>query len=522
MMNRRNGWPAVWVAVGWMFAGMGSVTASPEVGSGRALLQQLVDVLATGDETAYERFVQKHYAPTTLAEYDAEDHASSLARVYADTGGLTVERVVGETPEWVQAEARDRITGTRYCLTLKRTNAGDRDFITDFNARGLYPAGPALDAPTSDELVRMIGTLAQKYTERELFSGVILIAREDDVLFKKAYGPASIAYRTPMTLDTRLNIASIGKTLTGVAIAQLVDAGKLSYDDTIGKVLPDYPDQKVRDTVIVRQLLSHTSGLGPKDYYEGPLWAALRPRLRSVPDYMRLVVGTPIGSEPGKYLYSNSGYVLLGAIIERLSAQSYYDYVRDHIFKPAGMTRSFYHELDQENPDVAVPLTNLFNKGDESYVYRLGPPRNATYELGAKGGPQGGAYVTADDLFAFAKALRAGKLVSAARFKEMTTATSPSGAGAGGMVGDAREGLGIEVIRQNGHTFLGHTGGDLGVASMIYWYPDTGYTTIILSNRDPRAARVMTNATRALLTRQTVNGAVPPAQDCAEPPVSGR
>lgn len=516
-MWRRIGRPAVSVAVGWMAVGMGSGTASPDVGSDRALLEQLVDVLAAGDQSAYERFVQKNYAPAALAEYDAEDQASSLARIYTDTGGFTVERIVGETAEWVQAEARDRIIGTRYCLTLNRSRVGGRDFITDFSTRGLYPAGPTLDTPTPDELVRTIGTLAQKYAEREVFSGVILVANGDEVIFKKAYGPASIAHGTPVTLDTRLNIASIGKSLTGVAIAQLVDAGKLSYDDTVGKVLPDYPDQDVRDKVTVRRLLSHTSGLGPKDYYEGPLWAALRSRLRSVPDYMKLVVGTPLGSEPGKYLYSNSGYVLLGAIIERLSAQSYYDYVRDHIFKPAGMTRSFYHELDQENRDIAVPLTNLFNKGDENYVYRLGQPRNAIYELAAKGGPQGGAFVTADDLFAFERALRDGKLISPARFKEMTTAQSPSGAGAGGLVGDVREGLGVEVVRQNGHTFFGHTGGDLGVASMLYWYPDAGYTTIILSNRDPRAARVMTNATRALLTRQTINDAVPPAQECVAP-----
>jgi CubicO group peptidase (beta-lactamase class C family) len=409
------------------------------------------------------------------------------------------------------------MVGARYCLTLERSKVGDRDFVTDFSAQGLYPAGPTLDAPTPDELVRMVGTLAQKYTERDVFSGVILIAKEDGVIFRRAYGLASIAHRTPMTVDTRLNIASIGKSLTGVAIAQLVDADILSYDETVGTVLPDYPDQDVRERVTIRGLLSHTSGLGPKDHYEGPLWAALRPRLRSVPDYMKLVVGTPLGSEPGKYLYSNSGYVLLGAIIERLSAQSYYDYVRDRIFKPAGMTRSFYHELDHEDHDVAVPLTNLFNKGEENYVYRLGPPRNAIYELAAKGGPQGGAFATADDLFAFVRALRDGRLVSPARFKEMTTPQSPSGAGAGGLMGDVREGLGVEVIRQNGHTFIGHTGGDLGVASMVYWYPDTGYTTIILSNRDPRAARVMTNATRALLTRQTIYGAVPPAQQCVAP-----
>jgi CubicO group peptidase (beta-lactamase class C family) len=352
--------------------------------------------------------------------------------------------------------------------------------------------------------------------ERDLFSGVILIARNDSIVLEKPYGAASLAFNEPMRLETRLNIASIAKVFTGVAIAQLVEAGKLSYDDTVGNLLPDYPNPDVRERVTVRQLLSHTSGLGPPDYYETPLWST-RPRLRSVADFMRLVGETPITSEPGKYRYSNAGYVILGAIVERLTELNFYDYVRKHIFAPAGMSRSFYPEMDMEDPDLAAPLTNLFDKGADGWVYRLGRPRNAIYELAARGGPQGGAAVTARDLLAFQQAFRDGRLISAARVEAMTTPLSPSGAGAPGLSGDAREGLGIEVITRNGHTFFGHSGGDLGIASVLYWYPDTGYTTIILSNRDPRAARVLANATRALITRQTLHDAAAPDQGCLPP-----
>jgi D-alanyl-D-alanine carboxypeptidase len=480
-----------------------------------SLMESVLGVLNAGDQAAYERFVRKSYAPAALADDSAEDHAASLARIYADTGGFELERVVGETSQWVQAEAHDRIAGGRYCLTATRTQENGRDLLTDFSARGLYPAGPQLKTPTPDELARRVGALADGYAARDLLSGVILLAKGDKIFFERAYGQASLAYDVPMRLETRLNIASIGKCLTGVAIAQLVDAGKLSYDTLVGAALPDYPDTAVREQVTIRQLLSHTSGLGPQDYYDGPLWAQ-RSRLRSVADYLRLVVGTPRGGEAGQYHYSNSGYVILGAIIERVAGRSYYDYVREHIFAPAGMTRSFYHQMDAEDPDVATPLTNLFNQG-EGFIYRLGRPRSAVLELAAVGGPQGGAYVTARDLFRFQRALREGKLVSAARFVEMTTAQSPAGAGAPGLTGEAREGLGIEVITRNGHTFFGHSGGDLGIASIVYWYPDTGYTTIVLSNRDPRAARVVANATRALITRRTIAGAVPPDQVCVPP-----
>ncbi len=493
------------------------VSGAPAHGqtAGSALLQSLLDVLSTGNQPAYERFVEKNYAPSALAESPAEDQAASLARIDADTGGFKLERVTGENSGWLQAEAVDRITGGRYCLTLARKQEDGREWIADFEVRGLYPAGPQLTTPEPEEVARTIARIAGEYTARGLFSGVILIAKEDKIILEKAYGKASLAWNTPMTLHTRLNIASIGKSLTGVAIAQLVEAGKLSYDDVVGKLLPDYPDQDVRQRVTVRQLLSHTSGMGPRDYYETPAWLT-RSRLRSVADYMKLVAGTPIGGEPGTYRYLNSGYVILGAIIERVSGMNFYDYVHEHVFMPAGMTRSFYPEMDSEAPDVAVPLTNLFNKG-EAYIYRLGRPRSAVYELAARGGPQGGASVTARDLFAFQRALRNGTLVSPSRYKEMTTPQSGAGAGAGGLTGVAREGLGVEVITRNGHTFFGHTGGDLGVASMVYWYPDTGYTTILLSNRDPRAARVLANVTRALITRKTINGGIAPDQTCVPP-----
>jgi hypothetical protein len=120
-MTMRVRWLGVSLVVGWMAASVGSATAAPPLGSGRALLERLVDVLATGDQAAYERFIEKYYAPAALAEFGAEDRASSFARIYTDTGGFTLERVVRETADWVQAEGRDQMVRMRYCLTLKRS-----------------------------------------------------------------------------------------------------------------------------------------------------------------------------------------------------------------------------------------------------------------------------------------------------------------------------------------------------------------------------------------------------------------
>jgi CubicO group peptidase (beta-lactamase class C family) len=492
--------------------------AAPAAGDrGRDLVQRLVAALNSGDQAAFERFAEANYAPEALAENDPAKQADFLARIYTDTGGFDLDAVTGAGPGWVQAEAHDRMSGTRFCLTVNRSQSQGRDLIRSFTPLALFPAGRQLTPPAPDEVRATVSSLLDRFARRELFSGVVLIAKDGRIIFRQAYGSASPAYAAPMTLATRLNTASIGKSFTGVAIAQLVDAGKLSYDDKVGKVLPDFPNKDVRDNVTVRQLLSHTSGLGPDDTYNSKLWPVLKPRLRSIGDYMRLVADVPRDAKPGDFTYSNAGYIILGAMIERLSGQSYYDYVQQHIFAPAGMKHSFYHELDHEDPDVAVPLTNLFPKGDEAYIYRLGAPRDATYELAVKGASHGGAFVTADDLFAFERALDSGKLVSPARLKDMMTVASPGGAGAPGLVGDAHEGLGVEVLNYNGHQFYGHTGGDLGVASFVYWYPDLGYTTIALTNRDPRATRVLINVTRSLLMRQTLGDSPVPPQHCVAP-----
>lgn len=481
-------------------------------GSDAVALDQLLSMLHTGDQAGYERFVRSHWSPAALKEYPAEDHASSLARIYADTRGFDLERIVRTSPEWVQARGRARLTGISYCVTLRRDPGG----VADFTAQDIYPAGPDLMTPTPAEMVGATQALAEAYDKVGEMSGVVLVAKDDRVIFRRAYGWASLAYNAPMTVDTRLNTASIGKSFTGVAVAQLIDAGKLTLDDTVGKVLPDYPDKVVRDGVTIRQLLTHTAGLG--EHYHHPKWT-LRGRIRSVADYMPLVVGQPLLSAPGsRYEYSNSGYILLGAIIEKLSGRDFYAYVHDHIFVPAGMTHTSYPVIDDEAPGFATPLTNFMDKGETGYIWRLGRPRNAVLQHVARGGPQGGASTTADDLLAFEIAFRAGKLTSPAMVNLMTSPQGPAVAGRRGAQAETRPGLGFEVTSRNGRTMVGHQGGDLGIASCVYHFPESGYTLVIMSNRDPRAARVMLQMFRGLLTRSTLGGAAVPPQDCVAPP----
>lgn len=501
---------------------LGTALALAATGSGLAqsppvgLTQEMADLIGRGDQAAYERFAASRYAPTVVNESSAAYQASLLARIFTDTGGFEDLRPAGAAPGWLQAEGRARITGLSYCLTVTYDHSRGSALVTGVTARDLHPAGPSLVDPSPAEVAGEVDRVASAFERRGLFSGVILLAKGSRVIFRRAYGAASPRLGVRMRLDTRLNTASIAKMFTGVAIAQLVESGRLSYDDTIGERWPDFPNPRIR-SLTIRQLLSHTSGLGPNDYYDDPRYPAVRTSLRNVADYLRLAVDTPVENTAGTYNYSNSGYLILGALVERLSGEDFYDYVGDHIFRPAGMADSFYAPGDVRRLRTAASLTNFRVQSDNSYLFVLGPPDESVPMEGSIGGPQGGAWVTADDLFRFSQALRDGRLVRPETLARMVVAESPPGAGPIGLLGEARAGLGVEVINNNGHVLYGHTGGDFGIASFIYWYPQTGYTTIVLSNRDPRAVRVLTNLSRGLITRRSLDGAAPPPDRCVPP-----
>lgn len=497
-----------------LFSPAGAGLAQPTAPA--TLLADVAQQIASGDQAAYQRFAESRYAPETLRDSPAAYQASLLARIFTDTAGFEGLRPVGAAPGWIQGEGRARISGLLHCLTVSRTQSAGREMITAVAARDLHPAGPGLSTPRPAELIARLDRAARAYRDRGLFSGVILIGRHDRVLFRRAYGEASPALGVPMRLDTRLNTASIAKMFTGSAIARLVESGRLRLDDTVGDLWPDFPNPHIRP-LTVRRLLTHMSGLGPKDYYDDPRYPAASATIRNVADYLRLAADTPVDNPPGSYNYSNSGYIILGALIERLSGRDFYDHISEHVFGPAGMTESFYAPADVRGLGTAASLTNFREQADHSHLFVLGRPVESAAMGGSTGGPQGGAWVTAGDLFRFSRALFGGRLVRPETLALMMTPEGAAGAGASGLTGEARPGLGMEVISRNGHVFYGHTGGDFGIASFLYWYPQSGYTTILLSNRDPRAARVLLNLSRALITRRSLDGAAPPPAHCTPP-----
>ena len=318
------------------------------------------------------------------------------------------------------------------------------------------------------DAVAALSARAEERARAGEFSGAVLVARQGKVLFQDAWGRADRKSGTPNTVQTKFRIGSMNKMFTAVATLQLVEAGKLALDDPIGKHLPDYPNRELASKVTVRHLLTHTGGTG--DIF-GPAYDQNRLKLRDHGDYVDLYGSRPLGFEPGaRWEYSNYGFVLLGALIEAVSGVSYYDYVRERVFRPAGMTSTDSLPESQEVPGRAVGYTGTRGARAPNSDWL---PWRAT--------AAGGGYSTVGDLLRFAQALSSGALISKAT---LAKATSPQ-----------RQGYGYGFIVGGRRTsrHYGHSGGAPGMNGELRIFPTLGYVVVSLSNLDPPAASQLVN-----------------------------
>jgi CubicO group peptidase (beta-lactamase class C family) len=300
------------------------------------------------------------------------------------------------------------------------------------------------------------------------FSGVVVVARDGRPVLSRAFGLANRRTRSPNRLATRFNLASVGKPFTAVAVARLVEDGKLRFDDPIGRFLPELP-QSIGRRVTVAELLDHTSGLG--DFFGSPGYERLRPRLTSLDRYLPLIVHAPPVAGPGSgFHYSNSGYLLLGLIVQRASGRDYYEFLRKEVFDRAGMTRS------------GCPWSSRLSRGVAiGYVNEPGRPglQPNTASLPPRGTSAGGCYATAPDLLRFADALLRDRLLSA---QVTRTVTSPKVAD--GLGGEYGYGFGLRYGRRGEAPTIWHNGGAPGVGAELDISPARHVTVVVLANRD--------------------------------------
>lgn len=312
-------------------------------------------------------------------------------------------------------------------------------------------------------------------TQAGQFSGAVLVTRDGQTLFEGAYGLADRERSVPNTPQTQFRVGSMYKMLTAVATLQFVQAGTLRLDVPLGTYLPDYPNADVAAKVTPHHLLTHTGGTG--DIF-GPLFMEHRLELRTTGDYLRLYGTRGLQFAPGtQHVYSNYGFILLGALTERLSGKSYDDHVAAAVLAPAGMTATGTAPEDSPVPGRAV---GYMRQGGPS-----GPLVSNAPTLPYRGTSAGGGYSTVGDFARFAVAVRDRQLLDATHTALLYTGKVP--------VGTFQYAYGFMDRYVGGRRWVGHGGGAAGMNGELAFEPNGGYVVVVLSNFDPPAAGQVAN-----------------------------
>jgi D-alanyl-D-alanine carboxypeptidase len=421
-----------------------------------------LEVFNDGDAEKHKEFLRKN-APSRLERADREMGLREM------TGGFDIKKVEESTPTKIVALVQERASDQFARLTVE-VDAGEQHQITRLALEATArPAEFAIPHLSESELITALRKKLDEAAAADHFSGAALVAKNGKTVFAQAYGLADREKKTANTLKTRFRLGSMNKMFTAVATLQLVQSGKLDLKAPFGNYLTDYPNKDVASKVTIEQLLSHTGGTG--DIF-GPEFDKNRLELKTLQDYVKLYGNRAAEFAAGsRWQYSNYGFLLLGALVEKVSGQSYYDYVRDHIYKPAGMTGTASEPEEQMVADRSIGYTKFGGGG----------LRPNTDTLPYRGTSAGGGYSTVEDLLKFAMALQTYKLLDAQHTEMLTMGKVET-------PGGSMYAYGFQDAVVNGLRCFGHGGGAPGMNGELKICPCPEYVIVVLANMDPPGA----------------------------------
>jgi CubicO group peptidase (beta-lactamase class C family) len=325
--------------------------------------------------------------------------------------------------------------------------------------------------------VERLQAVVQPYVDSQMFMGSVLVAQKGKVLFSKGYGWADMEWNIPNSPTTRFQIASVTKQFTAAAILLLEERGKLKTDDLVKKYLPDAPASW--DKITIYNLLTMTSGLADHAADYEP----------TTPD--RLVFhDMPLDFQPGeKWNYKNTNYLVLGYLLERVSGQTYADFLQESIFKPLGMNDS---GLDS-NVAIVPHRASGYLPGADGI--ENAERTNISGALSA-----GGLYSTTEDMLRWEEGLFGGKLLMPASLRKMTTPFKQDYA------------CGLYVHQVNGRLVIDYDGNNIGFNAEMAYYPDEGLAVIVLANLNGYVTGRITTVLAAMMHGEAVAFTPPPKE----------
>lgn len=440
-------------------ASLGAADPQPPASPAGRQFSAWLDAFNNNDPAVFRTYLEKNYPSQT----------NPPGRGFRDqTGGFDFKKTEESSALALTGLVQERKSDQFARFTIE-VEADEPYRITRWNLRAIpRPEEFPLPQLSEKDLVAALRTKLEQDAAADQFSGAVLVARNGKPVFSAAYGLADRSKKIANKLGTRFRLGSMNKMFTAVSTLQLVQAGKIRLDAPLGKYLTDYPNKDVASKVTIHHLLTHTGGTG--DFF-GPQYNAHRKELRGLQDYVTLYGQRGLEFEPGsKWSYSNYGFLLLGLVIEKVSGQSYYDYVREHVYKPAGMSSTDSQPEEETVADRSI-----------GYMRREAGWQPNTDTLPPRPTSAGGGYSTVGDLLRFANALQNRTLLNE-HYTEVLTTGKVDTPGLG------KYAYGFADRTASGVRSIGHGGGAPGMNGELAIYPQTGYVVVVLANLDPPAA----------------------------------
>lgn len=425
-----------------------------------------IKTLNSKDFKKIETFVVNHFSIETLAQWNGAGKDRYVG--YSINSALFHGKLLIVSSELETINDRVRYVGNVHSINTDM----QYELIINFNNEkskaitGWYlrEAPKALEAASISEsqMVNQLTEYINQLANKGIFSGALLLAKEDDILMSAAHGFASRRYDVLNNINTKFQIGSMNKMFTSVAVLQLVDDGKVALNDPLTKYIKkEQLGQGNFEQVQIQHLLSHTSGLSGLSGFE-----ERQSKIRSLQDIQDLYHSIETTFTPGsQWRYSNTGMLLLGQVIESVTGDNYFEYINKHIYQKANMVHSGSFDLD-------VPVKNTAR--NYWFSVETGQITENLMFQSVKGLPAGGGYSTVGDLHKFAIAMQSNTLVSYELAQEAIRAKPKLNA--------LNWGYGFSVRDSKIGVIVGHNGAHLGMTARLNMYQDKGYILVVLGN----------------------------------------
>ncbi len=439
----------------------------------KELASSFITVFNGGSRIEVIDYLSDHMSKSRIETYGIDAHVGVFLNSQNTFGHLDVIKVLPPSNGNERIEVISNNNKFKYNLIINKEKDAPYK-INYFTLQNSKPEHSSKRLISPKELAQELSSFINNLSIEDAFSGSVLVAKGNDVIFKGSVGYANRTWKIKNNIDTKFSLGSMNKMFTAIAALQLIEKGKLKFDDKLIQFVDkDWLPKGDSDSITIRQLLTHTSGLG--NFFNDEFNKSNKEAYRNLDAYKPLISQSELLFVPGsRNRYSNSGMLMLGLVVEKVSGQSYYDYVQKHIYNKANMTNSGSFELDSVTANLA-----------SGYLKRMHSDQwvDSIYARAIKGSPAGGGFSSVEDLYQFAIALTEfrllGKKLTEDAYTEKTQYNSAFWYG-----------YGFSVSGEENNRVVGHGGAYLGVDSRLDIHLDSGFVVVILANQSDVVAPV--------------------------------